>query len=44
MNDSNTGYILTEIWNVRPSWTSLTSEQRTTYFEEEINPLLMGMI
>ena len=27
MNDSNAGYILTEIWNARPSWTSLTSEQ-----------------
>jgi len=44
MNDSNTGYILTEIWNARPTWTSLTSEQRTTYFEEKINPLLMGMM
>ena len=44
MNDPNAGYILTEIWNARPSWTNLTSEERANYFEKKINPLLMGMI
>ena len=40
----NAGYILTEIWKARPSWVEMTDDQRKTYFDDKINPLLMGMI
>lgn len=40
----NSGYILTEIWNARPSWLELTNAERKTFFDTKINPLLMGML
>ncbi|TBW27982.1 DUF6616 family protein [Gramella sp. KN1008] len=35
------GYILTEIWKAKPEWYKLTAEQRTDFFENKINPVLM---
>ena len=40
----NAGYILTEIWKAKSSWLKLTAAQRMTFFDEKINPLLMGMV
>lgn len=36
--DSN--YVLTEIWNARPSWLALSITERVTFFESKIGPLL----
>ena len=44
MENQNAAYILTEIWNAKPSWLNLTESQRREYFDKKINPLLMGMI
>lgn len=44
MENQNAPYILTEIWNAKPSWLNLTESQRREYFDNEINPLLMGMV
>ncbi len=41
MEKSDNSYILTEIWNAKPAWLALSQEQRTTFFNEKINPLLM---
>lgn len=41
---SDGGYILTEIWRPRPAWIALPQEQRVTFFEEKIGPLLMDLI
>ena len=42
--DTNNDYILTEIWNAKPSWLAMNIEERTSYFDTKINPLLMSMI
>lgn len=39
-----TGYILTEIWNARPAWLSLSADERIRFFEEKIEPLLMSLL
>lgn len=44
MENTNAGYILTEIWNAKPTWFALSPEERNTFFNEKINPLLMGEI
>lgn len=44
MENQNAGYILTEIWNAKPSWLALNQEERKAFFDEKINPLLMGEI
>ena len=44
MTTENSGYILTEIWKARSSWYDLSTEQRIAYFEENIGPLLMGIM
>ncbi len=43
MNEQG-GYILTEIWNARPSWAALPPDERLRFFEEKVGPLLMGLI
>ncbi len=40
----NSDYILTEIWNAKPSWFALNPEERSTFFNEKISPLLMGTL
>lgn len=40
----NTGYILTEIWKARPTWLEMNEEERTTFIEEKINPMLGEML
>lgn len=44
MENQNAAYILTEIWNAKTSWLNLTESQRRDYFDNKINPLLMGMV
>lgn len=44
MENEDPGYILTEIWNAKPSWFALSKEERQAFFNEKINPLLMGEI
>jgi Family of unknown function (DUF6616) len=39
-----TGYILTEIWNARPSWLALPVEARALFFETKIGPLLGSLV
>lgn len=43
-NDLKTddGYILTEIWNAKPSWMALSQEERKTFFREKMLPVLKG--
>lgn len=36
------GYILTEIWNAKPSWTALSTEERKAFFREKMLPVLKG--
>ena len=43
MTDQN-GYILTEIWNAKPSWLDLPADERLRFFEEKIGPLLVGLL
>ncbi len=35
-------YILTEIWKAKPAWYELSTEERTEFFNEKINPVLMN--
>ena len=44
MDNDNSSYILTEIWRARSAWYDLSAEQRVSYFEEKIGPLLMGIM
>lgn len=44
MENQNAGYILTEIWNAKPSWFALSQEKRKAFFDDKIHPLLMGEI
>lgn len=37
-------YILTEIWKAKPSWYKLSAEERTEFFNNNINPVLMGTL
>ncbi|MCE3555459.1 hypothetical protein LWC33_28935 [Pseudonocardia sp. RS11V-5] len=41
---SESGYILTEIWNARPSWHALALEERRQFFHERIGPLIMSLV
>lgn len=41
---TESGYILTEIWNARPSWLALSLEERQQFFHEKIGPLIMSLI
>ncbi len=43
-SDSAPGYILTEIWNAKPAWYELSEEERTKFFTEKINPVLMSTL
>jgi len=38
------GYILTEIWNAKPSWLALPAEERVEFFETKISPLLGSLV
>lgn len=38
------GYILTEVWNARPSWLDLSAEARIEFFETKIGPLLGSLV
>ncbi len=44
MSDETSGYILTEIWNARPSWLSLSVEERQRFFDEKVGPFLGLMV
>lgn len=44
MKNQNAGYVLTEIWNANPSWFALSQEERKAFFDEKINPILMGEV
>ena len=39
-----TGYILTEIWKPKPSWTALSLAERRSFFDGKINPFIGEMI
>ncbi|MCM8569330.1 hypothetical protein NE848_08060 [Gramella jeungdoensis] len=41
---ADNSYILTEIWKAKPEWYKLTTEERTEFFENKINPVLMGTL
>ena len=41
---NDAGYILTEIWNARPSWHNLSAEERIEFFETKIGPLLGSLV
>ena len=38
------GYILTEIWNAKPSWLALPTDARVEFFETKIGPLLGSLV
>jgi hypothetical protein len=42
--ESESGYILTEIWKARPSWLALSLKEREQFFREKIGPLIMSLI
>lgn len=42
--DSESGYILTEIWKARPSWLALSQEDRQQFFGEKIGPFIMSLV
>ncbi len=44
MSDHDAGYVLTEIWNAKPSWLALSAEQRSRFFDEEVFPFIGSMI
>ena len=44
MNDGSAGYILTEIWNARPSWLALSADERRRFFEEKVAPFISQMM
>ncbi len=44
MSDGNGGYILTEVWNPRPSWLALSKEARQRFFDESVHPFIGRMI
>lgn len=42
--DSESGYILTEIWKASPSWLALSLKERQQFFQERIGPLIMSLV
>ena len=44
MSEEDAGYILTEIWNARPSWLALSVDERRRFFEEKVYPFIGTMI
>jgi hypothetical protein len=44
MLSEDAGYILTEIWNAKPSWLALPTEVRVEFFETRIGPLLGSLV
>lgn len=40
--ETDDGYILTEIWNAKPSWMALSTEERKAFFQENMLPVLKG--
>lgn len=38
------GYILTEVWNAKPSWLALPAEARVEFFETKVGPLLSSLV
>ena len=44
MSDEDAGYILTEIWNAKPSWLALSADERRRFFEEKVHPFIGRMI
>ena len=37
-------YILTEIWNAKPSWLALSTNERRRFFEEKIGPFIVSLV
>ena len=44
MSDIDAGYILTEIWNAKPNWLALSTDERSRFFEESVGPFIGCMI
>jgi hypothetical protein len=44
MSDEDAGYILTEIWNAKPSWLALSPDERRRFFDEKVHPFIGKML
>lgn len=44
MSNVGAGYILTEIWNAKPSWLALSTDERTRFFDEKVGPFIGKML
>ncbi len=44
MTGDEAGYILTEIWNAKPSWLALSQNERRRFFDEKVHPFIGKML
>ena len=44
MSDEAKGYILTEIWNARPTWLALSEAERHSFIDDHVAPFLRAML
>ncbi len=44
MAQTDEGYMLTELWNAKPSWLALSEEERRAFFEKKMHPFVASLV